>query len=96
MDGWPLMSRYILNRLSCVSRFGEISSFWHYFNSLRRLCEGLFRVGKYLNLIWSTIYAIGQIFSVANDLMLNNNLTIWCAYGNLQFVSTGNEAWHAV
>jgi len=34
-------------------------------------------LGKNLNLLWSTFYAIGQIFNVANGLILTNNVAIW-------------------
>ena len=34
-------------------------------------------LGKYLNMLWSTFYAIGQIFIVAIGLILKNNRTIW-------------------
>ena len=50
--------------------FGNILSLW-------RLCEGLFSVGQKLSLLWSTFYAIGQIFIAANGLILTNNLAIW-------------------
>ena len=62
-----------------MTRFGEISPCWQYFNSLRRLCEGSFGVrGKILNLLWATFYAIGQIFIFAYGLvLLTNNLAIW-------------------
>ena len=61
-----------------VTRFDEFSPFWQYFKSLRRLCEGLHLVlAKQLNLLWLAFYAIGQIFIVANGLILTNNITIW-------------------
>ena len=64
--------------VSRVARFGEISPFWQYFNSLRRLCEGLLSVeGKNLNLLWSTFYAIGQIFIFPNGQILSKNLAFW-------------------
>ena len=60
-----------------VTRFGEISPFWHYFKSFWQLCETLFGVGqKYLNLLWSTFCAVGQIFIVGNGLIFTNNLPI--------------------
>ena len=34
-------------------------------------------LGKNLNLLWSTFYAIGQNFIAANGLKLTNNLAIW-------------------
>ena len=44
-------------------QFGKVELFWQYFKSLRLFYErGNLVLGKNLNLLWSTFYAIGQSF----------------------------------
>ena len=54
--------------------------FRHFGNILKVLgnyVKAYLVLGKYLNLLWSTFYAIGQIFIAANGLILTNNPAIW-------------------
>ena len=68
LDGADIVI-FVISYISVI-RFDEISPFWQYFKSLRRLFVGAYLVlGNNSNLFWSTIYAIGQIFIVANGLI---------------------------
>ena len=45
-----------------VTRFGEISPFWQFLKVLGYYVRAYLVLGKNLKLLWSTFYAIGQIF----------------------------------
>ena len=60
---WPDLAKFC--------HFGSIIKFWGDY------VRAYLVLGKILNLLWSTFYAIEQIFTVANGLILTNNLAIW-------------------
>ena len=66
-----------LRPASSVTRFGEISQFGDILKVLGDYLKAYLVLGKNLNLLGSTFYAIGQVFIVANGLILMNYLAIW-------------------
>ena len=53
----------------------DLAKFRHFCKILNVLVYLLF--GKILDLLWETLYPIGQIFVDVNGQMLKNNLVIW-------------------
>ena len=58
----------------------SVTKFRHFDNILKALGDyvlAYLELGNHFNMLWSTFYAIGQIFIAANGLILTNNLIIW-------------------
>ena len=79
-----------------VTRFGEILPLWQKFISLWHFLMVYFLFVKMQSLLWQICHIIGKIFSVANDQILKNDLTIWshcsrtcsCSFINVIFKCT--------
>ena len=65
-----------------------MTKFGH-FGTILKVFEKILRVylvfGKILMLLWQKCYAIGQVFIVADEKIIENNLAIWSHCPQLSF-----------
>ena len=81
----PILRRSTLNSIVIMTLrifpvWPNLAKFHQFGNILKVLCDYMrayLVLGKNLNLLWSSFYAIGQILIVPNGLIFTNNLVIW-------------------